>query len=119
VRMSKTIVAVVFVLAAITTPSAAQEWPAKTITLVVPFAAGGGIDASARLQAVALGEILGQSVIVENVGAAAGAVGSARVARAAPDGYTLLIGNTGTRAFSQSFYQKPPYDAVPVPFDPN
>ena len=110
--MSKTIVAVVFVLAAITTPSAAQEWPAKTITLVVPFAAGGGIDASARLQAAALGEILGQNVIVENVGAAAGTVGSARVARAAPDGYTLLIGNTGTHAFSQSLYQKPPYDAL-------
>jgi len=110
--MSKTIVAVVFVLAAMTKPAVAQEWPTKTITLVVPFAAGGGIDASARLQAVALGEILGQSVIVENVGAAAGTVGSARVARAAPDGYTLLIGNTGTHAFSQSLYQKPPYDAV-------
>ena len=119
VRMSKTIVAVAFVLAAVTEPSAAQEWPARTITLVVPFAAGGGIDASARLQAAALGEILGQNVIVENVGAAAGTVGSARVARAAPDGYTLLIGNTGTHAFSQSLYQKPPYDAVPVPFDPN
>ena len=110
--MSKTIIAAVFVLVAITTPSVAQEWPAKTITLVVPFAAGGGIDASARLQAAALGEILGQNVIVENVGAAAGTVGSARVARAAPDGYTLLIGNTGTHAFSQSLYQKPPYDAV-------
>jgi tripartite-type tricarboxylate transporter receptor subunit TctC len=94
------------------TSALAQEWPARPITLVVPFAAGGGIDASARLQATALGELLGQTIVVENIGAAAGTVGSARVAKAAPDGYTMLIGNTGTHAYSQALYRKPPYDAV-------
>jgi tripartite-type tricarboxylate transporter receptor subunit TctC len=89
-----------------------SDWPNRPITLIVPFAAGGGIDANARLQALVLGEILGQSVVVENVGAAAGTVGSARVARAAPDGYTLLIGNSGTHAFSQSLYRQAPYDAI-------
>ena len=57
-------------------------------------------------------EILGQTIIVENIGAAGGTVGSARVAKAAPDGYTLLIGNTGTHAYSQSLYKKLPYDAA-------
>ena len=111
-RTSRAIVAAALTLAVVATTATAQEWPAKNITLVVPFAAGGGIDASARLQAVALGEVLGQTIIVENVGAAAGTVGSARVAKAAPDGYTLLIGNTGTHAYSQSLYKKPPYDAA-------
>lgn len=111
-QISKTIVAAAFALAAFNTIASAQDWPAKTITLIVPFAAGGGIDASARLQAVALGEILGQTIIVENIGAAAGTVGSARVSKASPDGYTLLIGNTGTHAYSQSLYKIPPYDAV-------
>ena len=84
-------------LVALIAPAAAQDWPNRPITLVVPFAAGGGVDASARMQAIALGEILGQTVVVENVGAAAGTVGSARVAKAAPDGYTMLIGNRHPR----------------------
>jgi tripartite-type tricarboxylate transporter receptor subunit TctC len=83
----------------------------------VPFAAGGGVDASARLQALAMGEILGQTIVVENVGAAAGTIGSGRVAKAAPDGYTLLIGNSGTQVYSQSLYKKQPYDAV-ADFEP-
>ena len=75
-----------FVLAAISTlaaPAVAQDWPTRPITLIVPFAAGGGVDASARLQALAIGEVLGQTIVIENVGAAAGTVGSARVAKAA------------------------------------
>lgn len=88
------------------------DWPTRPVTLIVPFTAGGGIDANARLQALVLGEILGQSVVVENVGAASGTVGSARVAKAAPDGYTLLIGNSGTHAYSQSLFKKIPYSAV-------
>lgn len=99
-------------LTACATTVAAQEWPTRTITLIVPFAPGGGVDASARLQALALGEVLGQTIIVENVGAAAGTIGSGRVAKAAPDGYTLLIGNSGTQVYSQSLYKKKPYDAV-------
>ena len=97
--------------------AAAQDWPARPITLVVPFAAGGGVDVSARIQAQRMGELLGQSVVVENVAAAAGMVGGARVAKSAPDGYTVLIGNTGTHAFNQSLYKKPLYNAV-TEFEP-
>ena len=92
--------------------AAAQDWPTRPMTLIVPFGAGGGIDTSARIQALKMGELLGQSIIVENVGAAAGMTGGARVANAAPDGYMLLIGNTGTHAFNQSLYKKPLYNAV-------
>jgi tripartite-type tricarboxylate transporter receptor subunit TctC len=96
----------------------AQAWPARPITLVVPFAPGGGIDSSARIQAQHMGELLGQAIVVENIGAAAGMAGSARVAKAAPDGYTFLIGNTGTHAYNQSLYKKPLYhpaaDFTPV-----
>ena len=95
----------------------AQDWPTRPITLIVPFAPGGGVDASARLQALVIGEMLGQTIVVENVGAAAGTVGSGRVAKAAPDGYTFLIGNSGTHVYSQSLYKKKPYDSV-TDFEP-
>jgi tripartite-type tricarboxylate transporter receptor subunit TctC len=104
--------AAVSVMAALGGSAVAQDWPTRPITLIVPFAAGGGVDASARLQALVLGEVLGQTVVVENVGAAAGTIGSGRVAKAAPDGYTMLIGNSGTHAYSQSLYKRRPYDAV-------
>lgn len=104
-------------LAALTRTASAQDWPTRPITLIVPFAAGGGVDASARLQALAIGEVLGQTIVVENVGAAAGTIGSGRVAKAAPDGYTMLIGNSGTQVYSQSLYKKRPYDAV-ADFEP-
>ena len=97
---------------AIAGASFAQEWPSRPITLVIPFAAGGGIDASGRIQALHMGELLGQTIVVENVGAAAGMVGSQRVAKAPPDGYTFLMGNTGTHAYNQSLYKKPPYNAA-------
>ena len=92
----------VFALAALTASAAAQDWPNRAITLVVPFAAGGGIDTSARVQALALTEILGQVVVIENIGAAGGTIGSARVAKAAPDGYTLLIGNSEAPLFGSA-----------------
>jgi tripartite-type tricarboxylate transporter receptor subunit TctC len=95
----------------------AQEWPARPITLVVPFAAGGGIDVSVRIQAQHMSETLGQTIVIENVGGAAGTTGSQRVAKAAPDGYTFIIGNSGTHAYSQSLYKKPPYDAI-ADFEP-
>ena len=102
---------------ALTVAAPAQDWPNRPITLVVPFAPGGGVDASARLQAAIMGEVLGQTIVVENVGAAAGTVGSGRVAKAAPDGYTFLIGNSGTHVYSQSLYKKRPYDSV-ADFEP-
>ena len=109
---SKAVIAAAGLLAALASNATAQEWPTRTLTLIVPFTAGGGVDASARLQALALSEILGQSIIVENIGAAGGTTGSARVARAAPDGYTFLIGNSGTHAYSQTLYKNRPYDAA-------
>jgi tripartite-type tricarboxylate transporter receptor subunit TctC len=105
---------VLLLLASLCLPGvvAAQAWPARPLTLVVPFAPGGGIDSSARIQAQSLAELLGQGVVVENIGAAAGMAGGLRVARAAPDGYTFLIGNTGTHAYNQSLYKSPLYDAA-------
>lgn len=93
-------------------PAVAQEWPTRTITLVVPFTPGGGVDISARLQAQAIGDILGQNVIVENIGGGAGMTAGVRVAHAAPDGYTFMIGNSGTHAYNQSLYKKPLYNSV-------
>jgi tripartite-type tricarboxylate transporter receptor subunit TctC len=94
------------------TAAIAQEWPARPLTLVVPFAAGGGTDVAARLQAQAIGDVLGQSVVIENIGGGAGMTAGVRVARAAPDGYTFLIGNTGTHAYNQVLYKRPLYNAV-------
>jgi len=108
--MRKTMIAAALIASA--TLAAAQDWPVRTMTLVVPFAAGGGVDLSARIQAQRMGEMLGHNVIVENVGAAGGMTGSLRVARAAPDGYTFLIGNSGTHVYSQTLFRKPPYSAV-------
>ena len=106
------ILAVTLSTAAALSPCGAQEWPTRTITLVVPFTPGGGVDISARLQAQAIGEILGQNVIVENIGGGAGMTAGARVAHAAPDGYTFMIGNSGTHAYNQSLYKKPLYNSV-------
>jgi tripartite-type tricarboxylate transporter receptor subunit TctC len=110
--MRNTVLAAFIAVQALTASAAAQDWPSRPITLVVPFAAGGGVDVSARIQAQRMSELLGQSIIVENVGAAAGMVGGQRVAKAPPDGYTMLIGNSGTHAYNQSLYKKPLYNAV-------
>ena len=115
--MRRMIIAAAVGFIALGAQSSAQEWPARPITLVVPFAAGGGVDVSARIQALRMGDLLGQSMVVENVGAAAGMAGGARVAKAPNDGYTLLIGNSGTHAFNQSLYKKPLYNAV-ADFEP-
>src|SRR5438552_7500954 len=78
------------------------------MNLIVPFAAGGGVDVSARIQAQGMSERFGQAIVVENVGAAAGMAGSLRVAKAEP----MLIGNSGTHAYNQSLYKTPLYNAV-------
>jgi len=109
-RVLATIAAAIAAIASV--PAAAQDWPTRPLTLVVPFTAGGGVDLSARLQAQHMSERLGQAIVVENVGAAAGMAGGLRVAKAPPDGYTFLIGNSGTHAFNQSLYKKPLYNAV-------
>ena len=90
----------------------AQDWPSRPMTLVVPFAAGGGVDVSARIQAQGMSERLGQPIIVDNMGGAAGMTGALHVAKADPDGYTILIGNSGTQAFSQSLHKEPLYNSL-------
>jgi tripartite-type tricarboxylate transporter receptor subunit TctC len=107
----RTAIALAFIVTS-TAAAHAEDWPTRPITLVVPFAAGGGVDVSARMQAQQMGELLGQTIVIENVGAAAGTTGSLRVAKAAPDGYTMLIGNSGTHAFSQSLSKKPAYNSI-------
>jgi tripartite-type tricarboxylate transporter receptor subunit TctC len=97
---------------ALTGAANAEDWPTRTITMVNPFAAGGPNDVLARLFAQRMGEILGQQIIVENVGGAGGMNGADRVAKAAPDGYTFLLGTVGTQAQNQSLYQKPAYNSV-------
>ena len=109
--MHKTTLAAALLIA-LTGPLAAQDWPARPITMVIPFAPGGGIDASGRIQAQRMGELLGQTIVVENLGAAAGTVGSQRVAKANPDGYLFLMGNSGTHAYSQGLRKQPAYNSV-------
>src|SRR6266700_3022943 len=99
-------------LLSLTAAAQAQDYPNRPITLIVPFAAGGGLDVSVRIQAQRMSELLGQTIVTENIGAAAGTVDSLRVAKAAPDGYTFVIGNSGTHAYSQSLYKKLPYNAT-------
>src|SRR6267142_1975482 len=94
------------------TPVAAQEWPSHDLTLVVPFAAGGDDDILARMLAPRLAQSLGQPVNVENVPGSGGMTGATRVAKAAPDGYELLLGTSATHALSQALHRKPPYNAI-------
>jgi len=90
----------------------AQNYPSRPIVMVVPYAAGGTFDILGRIVAPRMSEILGQQIVVENTTGAGGIVGVTRVANAAPDGYTLLLGSVGTHAYNQSIYKKRRYDAV-------
>ena len=92
--------------------AAAQNYPARTIRLIVPFSAGGGTDFFARMVAAKLTQVLGQQMVVDNRAGAGGIIGADLVAKAAPDGYTLLMGHTGTLAINPSLYAKIPYDPV-------
>jgi tripartite-type tricarboxylate transporter receptor subunit TctC len=89
----------------------AQEFPTKTITVIVPFAAGGPTDTVARLIAQSMGTNLKQQVIVENVGGAGGTVGAARVAKSDPDGYTIFLHHIG-QSTAPALYRKLPYNAI-------
>jgi tripartite-type tricarboxylate transporter receptor subunit TctC len=89
-----------------------QNWPTRPITLVVPFAAGSASDTVGRILAARLSEVLGQQVVVENIGGAGGMTGTARVANAPPDGYQFVLGSVDTFAMNQSLYKKLPYDAA-------
>jgi tripartite-type tricarboxylate transporter receptor subunit TctC len=97
-------------LLAAASSAVAQAWPAKPVTLIVPFAPGGGTDITARTIAARLTQKWGQSVIVENRGGAGGILGAEVVARAKPDGYTLLVANVGITSINPALYTKLPYN---------
>ena len=111
--MKKTIVAATLAFGlALTGSAGAQNFPTKPLTMVIPFAAGGPQDTIGRLIAQRMGEVLGQQVVVENVGGAGGMTGSKRVAEAKPDGYTMVLGSVGTHAQNQTLYKRPLYNVL-------
>jgi tripartite-type tricarboxylate transporter receptor subunit TctC len=90
----------------------ADTYPSHTIRMIVPFPAGGPTDIVARPVAQLMGEALGQTIFIDNRGGAGGSIGADAVAKAAPDGYTVLMGTVGTNAINTTLYKKLPYDAV-------
>jgi len=98
----------------------AQQWPAKQVRFVVPFAPGGTTDILARLLGQHLSESFGQPFVIDNRAGAGGNIGAAEVAKSAPDGYTIMMGTPGTQAINQFIYTKMPYntekDFAPVSF---
>src|SRR5215467_13588822 len=101
-----------FALACAAGLATAQDWPTRPVSMVVPFAAGSASDTLARILGARLSEVLGQQVIIENVGGAGGMTGVARVAKAAPDGYQFVLGGIDTFAQIQTLYKKPLYNSV-------
>jgi tripartite-type tricarboxylate transporter receptor subunit TctC len=98
--------------ALLVTPAQAESWPNRSLTMVVPYAAGGTADPIGRVLAAGLSQALGQQVIVENVGGAGGMAGTNRVAKAAPDGYQFVFGTAGAFAHSQTLHKHPPYSTL-------
>src|SRR5262245_17131105 len=90
----------------------AQDFPTRPVRIVVPWPPSGNVDITARTVAPALGEVLGQQVIVENRAGAAGTIGTAAVAKSVPDGYTLLLGSSGTITAGPAVFKSSPYDPV-------
>jgi tripartite-type tricarboxylate transporter receptor subunit TctC len=91
-------------------PALAEDYPTRTITMIVPFAVGGPADITGRIVADIFSRRLGRSVVVENVNGAGGTIGAQRAARAAPDGYTILFGHMSTNALAPAFYPSLGYD---------
>src|SRR5215468_122763 len=115
--LSRVIAGVAIAFAAL--PAAAQtDFPRRPITLIVPFAAGGPTDVSARIVGEHMSRTLGQPIIIENIGGAGGTIGSTRVMRANPDGYTIEMGQMGTHAAAVALYPnlayKPDIDFAPI-----
>ena len=109
---ARTMGAAFVALATLATPATAQTWPTRSVTMVVPFAAGGQVDVLGRVLAPRLSAILGQQVIVENIGGGGGTIGAGRVARAAPEGYTFVLGSISTHTFNQTLFKNPPYNVL-------
>jgi tripartite-type tricarboxylate transporter receptor subunit TctC len=110
--MKNIVLATATALAALIGAATAQDYPSRPVTMIIPFAAGGPTDVLGRIVGQRMSEILGQQVIIENVGGAGGMTGSQRVARAAPDGYAIVLGTVGTHAQGQTLYKKPLYNSV-------
>src|SRR5689334_2928026 len=109
-KMKKIWIAACFALLAGASSAQAQTYPAHTVTVIVPFAAGGPADITGRIVAEIFSRHLGQQFVVENVGGAGGTLGSLRAAKAAPDGYTIISGHMGTHAAAPFFYPNLGYD---------
>jgi tripartite-type tricarboxylate transporter receptor subunit TctC len=105
----KTRIAVAILAATLASAAFAQQFPTRSVTLVVPFPPGGGTDTGSRLVATRLAKIWGQAVVVENKPGAAGMLGADVVSKAKPDGYTILMGNIGTQSINPSLYKAMPY----------
>jgi tripartite-type tricarboxylate transporter receptor subunit TctC len=103
--------AVVAGVFAITGSAFAQNFPTRPITMIIPFAAGGPTDVLGRIVGARMSELLGQQIVIENVGGGGGQTGSKRVADARPDGYTIGIGTVGTHAQGQTLYKRPLYNS--------
>jgi tripartite-type tricarboxylate transporter receptor subunit TctC len=110
--MKKAIIASFAAVLALTGAAGAQNFPTKPVTMVIPFAAGGPQDTIGRIVGQRMGELLGQTVVIENVGGAGGMTGAKRVADATPDGYTMILGSVGTHAQNQTLYKHPLYNVV-------
>ena len=107
--MKNCVAALGFALLA-TTGTSAQDYPSRPVTLIVPYAAGGGNDVMARIVAEKMSRSLGQQIVIENKGGAGGSIATRQVAKAAPDGYTLGLGGTGTHAINPTLYPNVGYD---------
>ena len=109
--MRQIALAVLFALS-LATAAKAEDYPSRPITMVIPFAAGGPTDVLGRVVADRMSQLLGQQVVVENVGGAGGMTGVQRVAQSPPDGYTIALGTVGTHAQNQTLYKRPLYNAA-------
>src|SRR5687767_11914484 len=93
-------------------PALAADYPTRVIRMVVPYPAGGTSDVLARVLAKKMGDNMGQTIIIENIGGAAGTIGASNVARAAPDGYTLIFGYATQFTIAPALYQNLTYDPI-------
>ncbi len=109
---NKVLAALAATIFAFTVPAKADDYPSRSMTMIIPFAAGGPTDVLGRLVAGRMSEILHQNVIVENINGAGGQTGSLRVANATADGYEFVLATVGTHAQGQTLYQHPLYNAV-------
>ena len=110
--MKKVLFAAAFAALALAAPTGAEDFPTRPVTMVIPFAAGGPQDTIGRIIAQRMSELLGQPVVIENVGGAGGMTGGKRVADSKPDGYTMVLGSVGTHAQNQTLYKHPLYNVM-------